>query len=676
MKKRILSTLLAFAMVLTLLPGTAWAATVASGTCGTNLTWILDEDGMLTILGTGSMEDYSYNSMPWYSSRSQIKTVVIGNGITSVGSYAFYDCTNLNSVTIPGSVASIGNYAFYNCLSLTSVTIPKGVTYFSISAENAEIVELDKTTGVSVLGNSLSYDVRLTTNGGNHMFGISGQTESAVNVCYGENDVAEIRADNLKNVTFESLYDGTSYVFSSNDGTATIVETSDNSLSIENRDGRKTYAIFFNPNGGTVDSIYSSTNVMGKLDSLPIPTRTGYTFDGWYTTTNGDEKVSEDRVYSKNTTLYAHWAKDVVQGHTHNWSTTWSSDANGHWHNCISQNCPITTNSQKDGYAPHTSDGGKVTTPATSTTDGTRTYSCMVCGYVIRAENIPATGDSSSSGGSSSGSSGGSSSGNGYSISTPSKVTGGTVRVSPSNAGKGITVTVTVTPDTGYKLDKLTVTDSKGNELKLVDKGDGKFQFVMPASKVNVNAAFVKVEDVPTQPTSRFTDVPSGTYYADAVAWAVEKGITVGTSATTFSPNASCTRAQTVTFLWRAAGSPAPQGSTNPFTDVQPGTYCYDAVLWAVEQGITSGTSATMFSPDAIVTRGQTVTFLYRATGSPETSGSNSFGDVDSNTYYASAVQWAVDKGVTSGTSATTFSPDSNCTRAQIVTFLYRNRAN
>lgn len=155
------------------------------------------------------------------------------------------------------------------------------------------------------------------------------------------------------------------------------------------------------------------------------------------------------------------------------------------------------------------------------------------------------------------------------------------------------------------------------------------------------------------------------------------QGITSGTSATAFSPDASCTRAQTVTFLWRAAGSPAPQGSTNPFTDVQSSSYYHNAVLWAVEQGITAGTSATTFSPDAAVTRGQTVTFLYRAAGSPATgSGSSPFGDVASNAYYASAVQWAVSKGVTAGTSATTFSPDSNCTRAQIVTFLYRDRAN
>lgn len=315
----------------------------------------------------------------------------------------------------------------------------------------------------------------------------------------------------------------------------------------------------------------------------------------------------------------------------------------------------------------HTSDGTRITADTIFYADTT----------VYAHWSYNGGGSSSGSGSSSSG--GGSSSGSSYNINIPSNASGGTVRVSPNNAGKGTTVTVTAIPNTGYKLDKLTVTDSKGNELKLTDKGNGKFQFTMPASKVGVNAAFVKAEETPTQPTapiSNFTDVPSGSYYYDAVAWAVEKGITVGTSATTFSPDASCTRAQTVTFLWRAAGSPAPSGGVNPFTDVQPGTYYYDAVLWAAEQGITSGTSVTTFSPDATVTRGQTVTFLYRAAGSPATSGNNSFGDITSDAYYASAVQWAESKGVTAGTSATTFSPDSNCTRAQIVTFLYRNRAN
>lgn len=275
----------------------------------------------------------------------------------------------------------------------------------------------------------------------------------------------------------------------------------------------------------------------------------------------------------------------------------------------------------------------------------------------------------SGSGGSSGGGGGSTSSGN-NSVSTGS-VKNGSVSVSPQSAKKGDTVTVTVRPASGYELDTLTVTDAKGNALPLTDKGNGKYTFTMPDSKVTVNAAFKEISGAPV-PTTGFVDVPAGAYYYDAVQWAVENGITNGASATMFSPDMSCTRAQMVTFLWRAAGSPKVSGA-NPFTDVKSGSYYYDAVLWAVEKGVTVGTSSTTFSPDQTVTRSQTVTFLYRAAGSPAVTGGSAFADVDADAYYAGAVQWAVQNGITNGTSASAFSPNADCTRAQIVTFMYRN---
>ena len=242
-----------------------------------------------------------------------------------------------------------------------------------------------------------------------------------------------------------------------------------------------------------------------------------------------------------------------------------------------------------------------------------------------------------------------------------------------TSAKQGDTVTITVTPNDGYKLDKLTVTDAKGNTIAATKKSDGTYTFTMPSSKVSVKADFVKAD---TASDSRFTDVPSNAYYAGAVDWAVKQGITSGTSAATFSPDAGCTRAQMVTFLWRAAGSPKANGSANPFTDVKADAYYYDAVLWAVEQGITSGTTASTFAPDTTCTRAHAVTFLWRAASSPAADAANAFTDVASGDYFASAVRWAAEKGVTSGTSATTFSPAATCTRAQIVTFLYRNAGN
>ena len=271
---------------------------------------------------------------------------------------------------------------------------------------------------------------------------------------------------------------------------------------------------------------------------------------------------------------------------------------------------------------------------------------------------------------SSGGSNGGGSNGSGDSSTCSvivAETKNGSVAASAKTAVQGDTITLTVTPAAGYVLDTLTVTDMNGKEVKLTEQ-NGKYTFTMPASDVMVYANFKAVSaDKPVNP---FTDVPSGVYYEDAVIWAVSKGITSGTSATTFSPNASCTRGQMVTFLWRAAGSPKVSG-TNPFSDVSADAYYYDAVLWAVKNGITSGTSATTFAPDATVTRGQTVTFLYRAAGSPAASGF-SFSDVSSDAYYANAVAWAVQQNITSGTGNGQFSPDADCTRAQIVTFLYR----
>ena len=252
-----------------------------------------------------------------------------------------------------------------------------------------------------------------------------------------------------------------------------------------------------------------------------------------------------------------------------------------------------------------------------------------------------------------------------YSV-TVDKTENGSVTVSPKSASKGSTVTITVKPDSGYVLETLTVTDKNGNELTLKDKGDGKYTFTMPAGKVEVKATFMEDNSV----LNFFYDVPNGAYFCEAVKWAVDKGITNGLSDTMFGPYESCTRAQIVTFLWRAAGSPEPKAASS-FTDVPANAYYAKAVAWAVENGITNGMTATMFAPDATCTRGQSVTFLYRALKGTA-SGSANFTDVKSDAFYADAINWAVANNVTNGTSNTTFSPNADCTRAEIVTFLYR----
>ena len=276
------------------------------------------------------------------------------------------------------------------------------------------------------------------------------------------------------------------------------------------------------------------------------------------------------------------------------------------------------------------------------------------------------TTDVTSGGGGGIGGGGGGTSTPGYTVSAD-KTENGAIAVSPKSASKGDTVTITATPDKGYTLESLTVLDKDGKALTLTDKGGGKYTFVMPAGKITVKAVFMDDNTM----LNFFTDVHAEDYYYDAVLWAAQKGITGGMSDTLFAPNAACTRAQIVTFLWRAAGSPEPK-QLSTFGDVPADAYYAKAVAWAVENGITDGTSDTTFAPGIICTRAHGVTFLSRAAKANTASGNSNFADVDANAYYASAVKWAVDNGITNGISSSLFGPDSSCTRAQIVTFLYR----
>ena len=340
-----------------------------------------------------------------------------------------------------------------------------------------------------------------------------------------------------------------------------------------------------------------------------------------------------------------------VGPHTHTYGGPWYADAKSHWHQCTDSACPDPSGSTKD-LASHTF-VWKVDKAATETQTGLKHEECTVCGHK-RSENteIPLlTGTGVTT----------------YAI-TVKSAKNGDVTASHKTAAKGTTVTLTVTPDKGYVLDTLTVLDSKDKAVKLTQK-NGKYTFTMPSGKVTVTAAFKAAAPASENP---FTDVPSGAYYEGAVIWAVKEDITSGTTATTFDPDGSCTRAQAVTFLWRAAGSPEPKSAAMPFTDVPAGSYFEKAVLWAIENGVTKGTSDTTFGTDASCTRAQIVTFLWRANGSHAVSGNSAFSDVAADAYYAAAVTWAEKNGVTGGIGGDLFGSDNTCTRAQIVTFLHR----
>ena len=279
---------------------------------------------------------------------------------------------------------------------------------------------------------------------------------------------------------------------------------------------------------------------------------------------------------------------------------------------------------------------------------------------VVNAYKKPA----SSSGG------GGGSSTPRYAVTVPDKTENGSLRVTPKNAKKGSDVTITATPDKGCEVDDIVAKDANGNKLTLKDNGDGTYTFTMPASKVTVTAAFAEKKAEPIVPEKLFADVSAEEYYYEAVKWASENGVTGGIGENLFGAKLPCTRAQIVTFQWRAAGSPEPKGMSG-FVDVSADAYYAKAVAWAVEQGIVSGTSATTFSPDAVCTRAQSVAFLYRAFGEKANKAAG-FSDVSTDAYYADAVAWAVENGVASGIGGGLFAPDQDCARGQIVAFLYR----
>ena len=426
-----------------------------------------------------------------------------------------------------------------------------------------------------------------------------------------------------------------------------------------------TYTVTLNPNEGTITEGKNVTGyVRGTGMALPTAadiTREGYLFKGWYETADfsGPPVTAISDTDTGDKTFYAKWAEaytvtayglyGVVMGITPGETFTAKYAAGD------TVGLPI---GKRDGYTLWSLTLEGISEDAlTWTAEGEESEQREI-EFTMPAESVTVTVNWRSNRSSSS-------SGSSYAVSAPS-TKNGDVTVSPKNASKGDRVTVTVTPDKGYELDKLTVKDASGNKLKLTDKGNGKYTFTMPGSKVTVSAEFVE-----EQAASTFADVPADAYYAKAVEWAVKKGITNGKANGLFGSNDPCTRGQIVTFLWRAAGSPAPKGTAKVPGDVLPGSYCYDAVAWALENGITNGLADGTFGVNNTCTRGQSVTFLYRAMGTAPTT-VNGFTDVESNAFCAEAVAWAVENGVTNGTSATTFSPSNGCTRAQIVTFLFR----
>ena len=659
---------------------------------------------------------YGYNKLLMVGDKT-VTSVNVPDGITELGEGAFSGCNSLQSVTLPDSLTTIGDSAFKNRTSLQSITGGKNVVSLGSEAfsgctalAQVDFSSLEK-IGYKAFNNCTSLtqiDLSNATEIGQGAFyscsklaqvdwpsGLESMGKEAFVLCTALKEV-EISGSvqEIPEMAFWGCTALESVVLQ--EGVTTIGKNAfDLTEEIWNDDYTEASYVNENPQLKSIN-IPSTVTSVGEYflrgikenneTALIFEGNTPPTFESKALAGISGEGVNQPTVYYPAEAVEAYTAEgsDLVtnnlvsapvegEGNNNQYSLTVTPSATSVYENntisftvesTLPQDAALTVGSSDTTVATAalSSDQKSITVTGVKEGTATITVSIKLGDVVLASESVTVTVDER-------GTSGSSSSGTTRYTVSVEDTDNGTVKVSPTRASKGSTVTITVTPDEGYELDKLVVTDKNSDAVKLIDKGDGKYTFTMPRSAVTVEATFAEIGTEPESPV--FTDVPASAYYYDAVLWAVENGVTEGTNATTFSPDMSCTRAQMVTFLWRAAGSPEPVTTTNPFTDVNSGVYYYDAVLWAVEQGITSGTSATTFAPDATCTRAQTVTFLYRAAGSPAVSG-DSFADVSADAYYADAVAWAVSEGVTVGTSDTTFSPDMNCTRAQIVTFMYR----
>ncbi|MBQ3356943.1 MAG: leucine-rich repeat protein [Oscillospiraceae bacterium] len=653
MKRRILSILLAAAMLCALLPAAFLTASadiilppdpfddIVSGTCGESVKWELNKtSGVLTVTGTGEM-----TSSPWLDYSGSIRTATVANGVTGICSGAFQLCTRLTAVAISDSVKSIGSSAFAGCSGLTGVTIPEGVTSIGKDAFNG----CEKLTAVTIPDSVTSLG-----------------------------DWAFYRCSGLTSVTIGSGLTGIgSYVFAYC-GALTSVTIPESVTSIGQAaflDCFKLTDVFY----GGIEAKWNKITVGEMNECLTgaeihcAPCLHPHTHsehaDATCTEPGYDRTVCDDCGETVSETAIPALGHDIVMLGEVPATCLEAGLTAGEY--CT--RCDYRLEQENVPALGHDWDDGVITVEPTETTPGEKTFTCKRCGET-RKEYVPEL----------------------------SHVHSYTATVTaPTCTEQGYTTYTCVCGDSyvadyvaalGHDLvvdaaKPATCTETGLTEGSHCARCDYKVAQevvpMLPHSYVDGVCTVCGAKDPGYKPPvtqNPFKDVKAEDYYYDAVIWAVgnEPQITNGTSATTFSPNAACTRGQVVTFLWRANGCPEPKRSDNPFKDVKESDYYYKAVLWAAENGVTTGTSATTFSPNAPCTRAHVVTFLWRAGGEPQPkSTANPFKDVKTGEYYTTAVLWAVshEPQITNGTGATTFSPNATCTRGQIVTFLYRAMA-
>ena len=682
---------------------------IDSGTCGDDLTWTLDEDGVLTISGTGAMYDYSWSSSdyaPWYMSRESIKSVVINGGATTIGTSAFYACSGMTSVTIPEGVTSIGSCAFLDCSCLMSVTIPEGVTTVGDSAfQNCNsLTSVTIPNSVTTIGDAAFFWCRSLT---------SVTIPSDVTII---GDFAFYGCKSLTNVTIP-------------EGVTTIGEHAFQdcvgltSMTIPNSVTAINSFAFTGCSNLTSVSIPSNVTTIGKWAFYVCDSLTSVTMNG------NIPQIAEDAFENVKATVYYPTGNESYPDsaqQNYGGQLTWIPDCSlpGAVHN---QSYPVTENEipatckEEGSYdevvycsvcgeeisretkpiekPPHTHADPVIENeiPATCKEEGSydEVIYCSVCGEEISRETktiekiddhtpadpvhekeVPATYEADGS----------------YDEVVYCSVCGEELSRETKTIPKleqDITISDPALTITVGKNAQLKVYDGSGTQVapswsaeniwavrsdeNVVTVNSRGMVFALAVGEAKVTAEY-KEQTVSMTVTVVFADnADTSKYYYEPIIWAAKNGITTGTSATGFTPNAACTRGQIVTFLWRAMGEPQPLSTKNPFKDVKASDYYYLPVLWAYYEGVTTGTSDTTFAPNDPCTRKQIVTFLWRAQGSPKPAASaNPFKDVKPTDYFYDAVLWAVGSGITTGTSDTTFAPNAACSRGQCVTFLWR----
>ena len=686
MKKRILSLLLALVMVLVLVPTVALAedTPAMSGTCGAsgnenNVKWELtdvDGDGnyTLTISGTGAMADYTgWQSQPWKGYANQITRFVVEDGVTNIGKFATNGETKIEEYIIGKDVAEIGTFGV-SADSAKEFVVDSANTSFKVA--DGAILTADGTTLVAYPGGRASVEEYAIPSTVTTIFG------GAFNGADMQRLLVPNSVTSIPNWSFQGC--SAAYVEINMENVPGYAFT--NFLSalkeLRFREDVKTidrHAFGFTSKGGPLEKV--------KFDSSELPTVTGYgqifinqnklttvdlsacsSFNGsyknafqgtnavcigfYFNTAENATGFKDTSAYESENAIFA-----VLNG---GMIPSWE----GWYKDKFELVTPIRDGYKFEGwYESEDFSGSAVTDASVGKTYYAKWTEDKDDSIYGQSKNVDL--GTIAEGGSTSATVGftgtialdRAESDHNY---FTADISGMTVTVAPADGLKPGTYkdTIYVYTETGathFIYVTLTVTEKSAD----ADQPQGDLPFWLPAA-------------IGSNP---FSDVAGGAYYNEAVRWAVKNGIASGTDAKHFSPDAACTRGQAVAFLWRAAGCPAPALAENPFADVKSTDYCYDAVLWAVQTGVAKGTSASTFSPDAPCTRGQIVTFLYRAAGSPSGYANSGYTDVPETSYCAAPVAWAVALRVTSGTSAITFSPDTLCTRAQIVTFLYRANA-